>query len=149
MIVEMKLHHALTVAFSMTARARYEVLGVRADDDVEKWAIERYATPGISYALVEDGKTLAVMGVVASGPPHVGTVWLVAAEGWQKHVKQCVKLWKLILKSAGYRRLEALVYSDNKCALRMAEWAGLKFECERPAYTKRGETVAQFGMVLT
>jgi hypothetical protein len=142
--VSMTEAHIIDLMPRLRARDRYEMDGV-VREPLESWAAKRARDPGLAWSLIEDGMVLGVGGILDAGRA-TGALWLLFADGWERHIRLVLGAWKIILSHGIYDRLECKCYADNEVANRFAVKQGFTLEKVLPAFTIRGEDVNQYGM---
>lgn len=112
---------ARSLAPRLAARDRTEIL--RRYPDLERWARSRCEL-GAAWALVHGKDVLAAGGIIFEGA--TGILWLAGREGWTRHVKHALRVFREIKASGVVRRLECKACSDNAAAQRFALRLGFR-----------------------
>lgn len=119
---ELTLPMALELAANLDARDRAEIS--LAYSDLERWAHDRCTLPGIAWALIQGGQVILAGGVVSNACK--GTLWMAGREGWRRHAKHAVRIWRAIRAAGVYERFECQCAEDNDIAQRFAERMGFE-----------------------
>jgi hypothetical protein len=121
----------------LAARDRAEIQ--RAYPDLGRWARSRCELPGAAWALVRGEDVLAAGGIIFEGA--TGILWIAGREGWTRHVKHALRVFREIKACGCFQRLECKACTDNTSAQRFARRLGF-----RPLGAAAG--FVSFGMAL-
>lgn len=111
MIAKLTLEHALRVVRNMREIDRREVMATRWNDDLEKFALDCYQVPGMSWVAINKEGEPVVIGGVAFNSPGVGTAWMVGTDKWLSVALEvsrfCKKTINTIFESEEIHRIQA------------------------------------------
>lgn len=101
-------------------RDRAEIM--RRYPDLERWARSRFELSAIGLALLRNDDVLAIGGMIFEG--ETGVLWMAGREGWTRHVKHAIRVFREIRGSGIVKRLECRVCADNPRAQDFARRLG-------------------------
>lgn len=102
MLQPLTLEVALDAAGRLCARHRAAIL--RTWSTIEDWAHSRVEVNGLAYALIVEGRPVALVGIVFEGKEAM--LWIAGCEGWERHVRRVLRIWREVLASAQELGLE-------------------------------------------
>lgn len=123
-----------------------EILGASRHETLQSWAAAKVASAGVSLTVLVDGVPMICGGVLEGAVRGIGVLWMVGARGCERHIKHVLRVWRVILKEGGFRRLECKCYAGNEKANEFARRAGLRFEGGLTGYALDGSTLNQYGL---
>lgn len=125
MVIEMTLEHILYVTKNMDAEQWAGIACLYSDKSKTTYAMSMFNIPGIKVTVLGDKGILCVGGIMFDGPSR-GTLWMAHVEGWQKAMKEILKLVQDVIRLSELRFISALIKADNVKNIRFAEHIGLK-----------------------
>lgn len=123
-IVTMEPWHLLSVVMQMRDEDALEFDLLLDDKDRQLWACQRALAQGLAFAVLNsDGLPLACFGFVDEAEGRC-TAWLIARLGWHCYVKSISKVFRLVVKESGYRRIQAFAKPERPGAGKLLQWLG-------------------------
>lgn len=108
------------------------------DVDRQRWACERALAPGLAFAILDgNGMPVACCGALEEAQGRC-TIWLVRTERWRCYVKTIAKVFRLVVKEGGYRRIQAMARPGRPGAAKFLKWLGFKLDGPLPAMCADG-----------
>lgn len=126
---------------SVVMRARDEDISEMAlvdGLDRQRWACRMALEPGLAFTVTDrEGKPVACIGFTGEAN-GIWTGWMVAAPEWCHQLKSIAKLWKIVLKESGYRRIQTLVTPGRPGAEKFLRWLGFERDGSLPKMKSDG-----------
>jgi hypothetical protein len=117
---ELTVERARALVPHLGERDRAEI--ARRYPDLNLWARSRCELPGAAWALLDGKEVLAAGGVMFEGT--TGVLWVAGREGWTRHVKHALRVFREVRDSGVVKRLECRVCADNPRAQDFARRLG-------------------------
>ena len=151
---ELTLAHSLSVVTAMRPLDRACVFALLGEVSDDAFAVNRWQSNGPAWALVAEGKALAIGGVSLPNE-WTGVMWLVVRDGlpletWRKLMRQTRTVISNALDPANSvhrHRLEAHVLESWGDAQKLVRGLGFEFEGTRRAAGRGGENIQQWAIV--
>lgn len=102
-----------------------------------EYAEQLVAQPGVAWAALLDGQTLACAGMTEVGPQRA-IAWALFSEAALRHFGPIHRATRQILAEVPWRRVEMAVDAQHVAAIRWAERLGFAREGLMRAYTADG-----------
>ena len=140
--------HLMAIVETLRARDVDELRASVREATLQEWAAKRSLAPGLSWTVMVDGVPMWCGGVLEGVVRGIGTMWLVGAKGCERYVKHAMRIFRIIVKHGGFRRIECKCFADNESANRYALHIGFTLEGCLKAWAADGRDINQYGMVL-
>ncbi|MGJ7484340.1 GNAT family N-acetyltransferase [Variovorax sp. LT2P21] len=149
MIQQLTLADAVLVASGMRLEDRGCIEAIVGACDAEVFAVNRWQTDGAAWALYQDGRPVAMFGLLKLNPWTLNA-WLVATpamapQSWKKLLRFSRTVRGNALKAT--RRIECTVLSTWVRAAGFAEALGFELEGIKRGGAKGGEDILLYAIV--
>ncbi len=146
---QLTLPDALVVTSGMRVEDRECLVAVVGACDSDLLAINRWQTPGAAWALYEEGRPIAILGLSEVNAWTLNA-WLLATprmshQSWKKLLRFSRTVRGNALKTT--RRIECMVLSTWPRAIRFAESLGFELEGVKRSAGKDGQDVLLYAIL--
>ena len=143
-LTEMRPSHLMLVSLRASEKDMEEVAALGLD--MEFWAMSRAQAKGLNFTILDENEMpVACFGLLDDGPPGVVTAWGVRdPRAPALGLKLGKRVFREMLRTGGYRRVQAQARELNAPAVRLIEWLGFKYEGRKDNYFLDGSAMLEY-----